>query len=700
MGGGVSKQTRAANYQDQRCWRSCVQVGENLSYWKGSDTSGKWMRCTVTGFDAQKTLFNITVSEGDNNNPISVPVNSSDILPRMAYRGMSLQHFRAFVALCKAEVREKDIRDPREHLDLEKTIINPNYLKPLVFDEAPTWLVVKLFLMPRVVSRRVPFVDLLGSLFPGLGGPRKATHFASHSWGSRFLDLLKGMEEAGASGDCYFWVCCFAMTQDAVRIELVDSNEVFAEALRDSSTQHVLICDSSMQALTRSWVLFELLRSYQFNKKVILSPLQALTDSAEMKCYIHISKAGCDREHDRQYIIGEIDKIGGVDELNKQVSSGVANGFRKKIEEFQLTKSYRAMLGSREVEVQRLRAQLGYVLIQQGDFASAVKELRACSKFFLDCQQRSSKSNVTAAEYSAVLFNLGRALSFQGQHDEGAQCIRGAIAVDGHHAAPLPAIAQKRLELVTVYRRMARFAAAEEELRAAMKEGEDVDSPMSRAGYHLQLGQLLSHFMWKHAAAETEFQLAITIYDSQKVAVEDKDYSLLRYNLAHALRRQGRLVQAEMLYRDVLKKQLHILSPNHLECLNTQMNLAITLTCQCSYQEAQAMLEAVLVKRKRGESKEALTRACLANVLRLSGRPEEAIEHYNEALASYSKLNFGEHNEIAWCKFNLGIALCDVKEKSKALAEFEEAIVMNERIFGPDHPSNAEVKAVMLTLKN
>ena len=53
------------------------------------------------------------------------------------------------------------------------------------------------------------------------------------------MDTFRALEVFG--DDASVWICCFAMTQD--RLELVNSNEVFAKPLLAEGTKHVLVCE-------------------------------------------------------------------------------------------------------------------------------------------------------------------------------------------------------------------------------------------------------------------------------------------------------------------------------------------------------------------------------------------------------------------------------------------------------------------------
>ena len=104
-------------------------------------------------------------------------------------------------SLCFHSTSSWQIVDPRSHLDESSKKPNPNHDRLLDFDTSPTWLVTELFIKTKTSSRRVPYVDVVSKELPGLGGPRSATHFASHSWRTMFTDLISAFEDFEAEGD-------------------------------------------------------------------------------------------------------------------------------------------------------------------------------------------------------------------------------------------------------------------------------------------------------------------------------------------------------------------------------------------------------------------------------------------------------------------------------------------------------------------
>ena len=111
-------------------------------------------------------------------------------------------------------------------------------------------------------------------------------------------------------------------------------------------------------------------------------------------------------------------------------------------------------------------------------------------------------------------------------------------------------IAEVRVELATVLRRLGNFRDAAKELRLA-QEAEAL--PFSRL--LRDLGQVRSHFHWNHLGAEKDFLAALRILEPV-LGSDHKEVANIKYNLGHALRRQGRRAEAKEIWETVLRIQL------------------------------------------------------------------------------------------------------------------------------------------------
>lgn len=667
-------------------------------------SAGHWKKGVVS-FITVASEVTVTVRTEDDE--WSGPIDAPELLPVMENRGITVKHLTEFSRLCRERIRKENILDPRTHLDRERKTVNPQHGRLLDFDTTPTWLVVDLFVKPtslyrfgstpEIRRRPVPFVDLLSDVFPqhgGRGGPQRATHFASHSWSSRFADLVAAFADLEPTASV--WICCFAMTQDAERLELVDDDEVFAEALRQKHVQHVLVCDDRMQALTRMWVLFEILRSVNYEKVLRLRPLGVVMNVADFtkdnRCAVQMSHTGCVRKHDEDYIRKEMEEVGGVNALNKLVREGMIKAFKSGIEEA----SEDAVKGTEGAL--RLQALLGMAYVDQGRFGDAAHELRNALEGVEHLDKTLQPHSISGVEITNWAVTLGKALSLGGNHEESIVVMKEAI--DKEDKWMKSRLSENTLNLVEILRRSSQFDRASEELRKAMAYcGSD---PRQSANSKLKLGQQLSHYNWEHVKAEVQFRHVLEAHVKDPELGEDHlKTAKTEYNLAMSVRRQHRTGEAEDMYRNVLKVQKQYLQSTHLDILNSRTNIGITLTHQGDFEGAVAELENVVDLHKsvnKQQPKLAIALVSLGDAKRLRGDFEAAIGHYEEALCIYRGGNNKNWNEIAWACTNLAFALIPLQKWDEVRNNLEQALRHNQQIFGDQHLSVAMVLAHMGTV--
>lgn len=126
---------------------------------------------------------------------------------------------------------------------------------------------------------------------------------------------------------------------------------------------------------------------------------------------------------------------------------------------------------------------------------------------------------------------------------------------------------------------------------------------------------------------------------------------------AEALEREGRIAEAEALYRGLLR-----ILPNHPAVLG---NLASTVKARGDLAEAENLLRKAIATVPR----DAAFHNNLGNVLRAQGRLAEAEASYREAIAL--KEAFPEAH------YNLGITLDELARPDDALAAFRQAVTLN-----------------------
>ncbi len=159
--------------------------------------------------------------------------------------------------------------------------------------------------------------------------------------------------------------------------------------------------------------------------------------------------------------------------------------------------------------------------------------------------------------------------------------------------------------------------------------------------------------------------------------------------LAIALQNQGKLVQAEKVYRDLLERQVNVFGDRHALVAETLNSIGTTYYDRGDFASAERELRKSLAMLRDLASEPTLEIAGvlnnLARVLRESGRTAEAVSLYREALGFFRhRLDPGSPSLGSPLTF-LGGALCtdgDVAEGERLL---DEARAIYLDTFGPDH---------------
>ncbi len=128
------------------------------------------------------------------------------------------------------------------------------------------------------------------------------------------------------------------------------------------------------------------------------------------------------------------------------------------------------------------------------------------------------------------------------------------------------------------------------------------------------------------------------------------------FDLALALHHQGRLVDAERLYRHILLQR-----PNHVDALHFLGVIA------AQTQRVEQGIE-LIKKSIRLNARIPSAHNNLANALLLEKRPQEALASYNKAIALKP--------DDAGAYFNRGNALRDLNRLEEAIVNFDKAIAL------------------------
>lgn len=585
-------------------WRNRLQKDSQVRCWTGSPRQepGRWLKAKVESL----TLATATLLT-DEGGRLVIPLLSSNLQPSMKDRGMSLAQLQHFARSCIQKCKDWCVRDTRQFLDRDQRVANPDYNKQLVFEKAPTWLMVELFVKAETYAGHVPLVDMLHYLWPDLGGPATTTHFVSHSWGQIFMDGVEALQNI--SEDASVWMCCFALTQRHDRLELLDDSEVFAEALTSPTTiRHVLILDSDQQALQRMWVLFEIIRAHEVSKPMQIVPPGLLATSRLMRCAIEVDRASCSRQSDEIYIKGQMQKA-GLSNVNAHVRTAVQNALQELL----------AMHDSASEDKAWSHFNLGQFLEAQGDWNEALAQHEKA--LHLRRYVLGNSNPDVATSLSFVARGLWRAE----RHDEAEVHFRKAVLIrESLFGKKHILVAEVRNHLARVLRSMGRLADAKcehefaLEVRTATCEPDDLEVAQTRC--HLacvlqDLGQL--------SQAEQDHRTALDVR-LRKLGHEHPLVATSRDLLGVTLTLQSRFEEACVEFQLALQTRLGHFGSGHPDAAKTRLNLAAALQKQCKLTEAESNIRLAIDSLTAGPLGEEHGMVRKAHSMLLSLRGESA----------------------------------------------------------------------------
>ena len=273
----------------------------------------------------------------------------------------------------------------------------------------------------------------------------------------------------------------------------------------------------------------------------------------------------------------------------------------------------------------------------------------------LEARRRGSGGDGVSRELATSLGHVGDLLKAQGRYAEAESFHRRSLEVEsrlgdgpGHRAGALQRLA------VAIYLQ-GRWLEAEETLRRAI-------------------------VLWDAAADDG----AEDAEDERSTALND---------LALVLKSQGRLDEAESLYRQVLDDNRRRLGEGHPEIAANLNNLGELLRERGRCDEAIGLFERSLELKSTlyGESHplRALGQHNLAGCYADHGRHQEAEQLYGSALALRREVLGSEHRLVASTLNNLARIFLDRREGERAEGLLREALTIHRQSLGDDHPDVA-----------
>jgi tetratricopeptide (TPR) repeat protein/tRNA A-37 threonylcarbamoyl transferase component Bud32 len=162
------------------------------------------------------------------------------------------------------------------------------------------------------------------------------------------------------------------------------------------------------------------------------------------------------------------------------------------------------------------------------------------------------------------------------------------------------------------------------------------------------------------------------------------------YALADLLSAQGKLADAEVVFREAVEKRRRILGEEHPDTLTSIDALGMVLMYEAKWIEAERCVREALEKRRRvlgdqhGDTMHSINN--MGGVLQHEGKLREAEPYFREVLDKRRRFLGEDDPDTLSSINNLGLLLKEQGKLSEAEPYFREALVKNRRVLGEEHP--------------
>lgn len=219
----------------------------------------------------------------------------------------------------------------------------------------------------------------------------------------------------------------------------------------------------------------------------------------------------------------------------------------------------------------------------------------------------------------------------------------------------------------------------------------------------VRLGEALRR-QGRLAQAEDTIRLALGILPEHADA-ENRRTVLLTL-LGHVLRAQGNPAGAEDAHREVLETRRRLRGDEDSEVANATINLASAIVDQGRWEEGAALYREGLALRRRvqgeGHVEYATDLAVFADMLRLRPAPAEALPAFEEALPILRRAFPADHPFVVRALLGLSATLLDLDRAEEAEPYLREATAATDSMatrFGPDSPDVREFRQTLQRLR-
>ena len=225
-----------------------------------------------------------------------------------------------------------------------------------------------------------------------------------------------------------------------------------------------------------------------------------------------------------------------------------------------------------------------------------------------------------------------------------------------------------------------------------------LQDPVSRLT-QAELLDKLAQYKREQGRFEQAQQIILSALKIKEELLEHDNYTTLWSHrfLGDLYRRTGHFDLAQKILREALTKFEALRVPGGIDALSTKMLLALSFD-QENLQEVETMHREINTALERMESSETLFRLTnlynLANNLRLQGRLKESEELHLQVFAGTLAILGPEHPSTLRSK----LSLLAVYERADNEDSFREALQIQEKTLGPDHPETL-ITTINLSLR-
>ncbi|HEY0743901.1 MAG TPA: CHAT domain-containing protein [Chryseosolibacter sp.] len=365
--------------------------------------------------------------------------------------------------------------------------------------------------------------------------------------------------------------------------------------------------------------------------------------------------------------------------------------------------------------------------------AKSYKELgqpeNAINWFEKEKLMRSDLGLIETSEFSGALYHLALVYLEAGQYSKAETMVVDLLANDKRMYGPR---SQQYISTVQsaidIYTQLDKFAEAETLLLESLKLQEK--GTVIKAAYHSELGGLYTVSAQYQKASkqlnealdiledlnDTNSPIALSatvnlgiLYMSQgKYAEAEEAFDFVLANMSedeptyfNVLNNQalvyqflGQLDRSEKVFGQIRTADSLAVGTTHPDYAITLSNLALVLSDEGKYRDAEAMLvKAIEIQKANDEAETALYASKLNNlakVYRLAGQPEKSIPLHQQALQIFNNTLGQNSPEFATTSFNLGMAYWKSGQRDLALKYLMSSAAIRNSKLGKKHPKSAE----------